>query len=116
MTEPQFIARTGVQTPQDRTDMRTVLVALISPVVFALVYFFWLALDEPPLPILALMICISSFVIGVAAAASIAHSRGAPTPIAMVIGILAVPCLLIGASIFVIACAFMLGGLIDSIF
>lgn len=64
---------------QLRIEMRTVIVALVSPLVFALVFFFfWLALDEPPLPILALLICISGFV--------------------------------------VIACDFMLGGLIDSIF
>ncbi|MBI2691174.1 MAG: hypothetical protein HYX29_04425 [Solirubrobacterales bacterium] len=116
MNQPQFIAPTGVQTPQEKIEARTVVVAFFSPLVFAFVYFFWLALDDPPLPILALLICISSFVVGVAAATSILRTQGVPLIVAVLVGIVAVPIMLIAASFVVIAFAFMLGGLIDSIF
>jgi hypothetical protein len=116
MDEPQFIAPTGIQSPQEKIETRAVVVAFISPLVFAFVYFFWLALDDPPLPILALLICISSFVIGVAAATSILRSQGVPLVVAVLVGIVAVPIMLVAASFIVIAFAFMLGGLVDSIF
>lgn len=116
MDQPQFIAPTGIQSQQEKIDARMVVVALISPIVFASVFIFWLALDDPPLPILALLVCISSFVFGVAAATSIARSQGMPLPVAVLIGIVAVPCMLIAATFVVIGCAFMLGGLVDSIF
>ncbi|MGH2958643.1 MAG: hypothetical protein ACRDKE_03500 [Solirubrobacterales bacterium] len=115
MDQPQFIAPTGVQSARDKIASRDVIVALVSPLIYAFVLFFWLALDDPPLRIVALLICISSFVIGVAASTSIARSQGLPLLVAVLVGIVAVPCMLVAASFVVIACAFMLGGLIDSI-
>jgi hypothetical protein len=116
MTDPQFVAPTGVSSSQERIEIRMVIVALIAPLIVAFVVFFWLALDDPPLPVLALIVCISGFVIGVAAAASVLRSQGVPIALAVLVGIVAVPFMLIAASFVVIGGAFMLGGLIDSVF
>jgi hypothetical protein len=116
MDQPQFIDPSGRQPSEHESKALEVWLVFLSPLVGAFVVFFWLALDNPPLPILALLICIASVVVTMAACASIARSRGVPPIAAILIGILAVPCAMIAASFFVIAAAFGIGGMLSDIF
>ncbi len=112
MTQPQFIEPSGATNREDRPIVGAILLAIFSPIVFALVYFFWLALDDPPLPIIALVICIACFVVAIAATSSIFRAAGLPIVPAVVVSVFAVPCILFAAFFIVIALAFTLGSFV----
>jgi hypothetical protein len=110
MEQPQFI-QSSVESRKVDIDRTALVTFFLAPVVGAFIFFFWLALDNPPLPVIPLTICIACAVLTVAAGTAIARSRGVPLVGAILIGLVALPCLLITASFVLIALAFMLGGI-----
>lgn len=108
---PQFVQAQHV-TLQQRNDGAQLVGLAVAPLVAAVVQLFWAALDDPPLEPLAWLIEIAAIVATAAVVMDLARLRGVSTPLAIVIGVVATPFLVIAAMFVTIAAAFSLGSLV----
>lgn len=111
MDQQQFVQPPD-SAPVRRGDTRSMLLALAAPLAASFIYWYWAALDDPPLPLLANCIVLGLIVATGVYVFRAACSLGVPALLSVVAGVLAVPCLMFAMSIVVIAGSFMLGGLL----